>query len=216
MSMHKKPLTAIEEAGLIAHGFGRDIGKPSMTADIFRHGVTWGQMSEQDKIAGIQKQLDHRMPFQDNLRNRLTELLPALISLPQAQQPTKFQALSDAQIVNIAKATFEQVEAMPDFEVNGDTWDICFARNILTSQTQKEPETVVELENVPIQIEGGYGLWNTCSGCHETEDGHSVGSYQYSSIFNCLLGSGCHECGGIGVIWETFGNESLPLEPEGE
>lgn len=85
MSMHKKPLTAIEEAGLIAHGFGRDIGKPSMAADIFRHGVAWGQMSELDKIKSIQKQIDHGMPFQDNLRNRLTELLAALISLTQAQ-----------------------------------------------------------------------------------------------------------------------------------
>lgn len=86
MSMHKKPLTAIEEAGLIAHGFGRDIGKPSMAADIFRHGVEWGQMSELDKIASIQRQIDHGMPFEDGLRNRFSELLNTLISAPEGEK----------------------------------------------------------------------------------------------------------------------------------
>ncbi len=39
MSMHKKPLTAIEESGLRAHGL--DIGAPSQLSDVFRHGVAW-------------------------------------------------------------------------------------------------------------------------------------------------------------------------------
>ena len=80
MSMHKKSLTTIEEVGLIAHGFGQDIGKPSMAADIFRHGVAWGQKSELDQIASIQAQLDHGMPFDDCLRGRLAELLDGMVS----------------------------------------------------------------------------------------------------------------------------------------
>ncbi len=40
MSMHKTPLTPIEEAGLRAHGL--DIGTPSQLSDVFRHGVKWG------------------------------------------------------------------------------------------------------------------------------------------------------------------------------
>ena len=84
MSMHKTPLTTIEETGLIAHGFGRDIGKPSMAADIFRIGVAWGQMSPADQIASLQKQLEHGMPFDQDLNRRLTKLLAEMV---EAQQP---------------------------------------------------------------------------------------------------------------------------------
>lgn len=49
------------------------------------------------------------------------------------------------------------------------------------------------------------GRWYSCTGCHETEDGHPVGGpYPYSELFRCHLGSGCHECGGLGAVWETF------------
>ena len=39
MSMHRKPLTALEEAGLHAHGLA--IGKPSQLSDVFRHGIAY-------------------------------------------------------------------------------------------------------------------------------------------------------------------------------
>ena len=39
MSMHKKPLTMIEEMGLIVYGMGGSIGIPSQSADIFRSGI---------------------------------------------------------------------------------------------------------------------------------------------------------------------------------
>lgn len=39
MSMHKIPLTKLEEDGLRAHGL--DIGKPSQLSDVFRQGVAW-------------------------------------------------------------------------------------------------------------------------------------------------------------------------------
>jgi hypothetical protein len=41
MSMHKIPLTPIEEAGLRAHGL--DIGTPSQLSDAFRQGIAWAQ-----------------------------------------------------------------------------------------------------------------------------------------------------------------------------
>ncbi len=56
---------------------------------------------------------------------------------------------------------------------------------------------------------GGCGYWHSCSGCHETNEGHETGWYPYSKIFNCYLGSGCHECGGIGVIWDHHTAEML-------
>ena len=43
MSMHRKPLTPTEEAGLRVHGMQRDIGTLSQLADVFRQGVAWGE-----------------------------------------------------------------------------------------------------------------------------------------------------------------------------
>lgn len=103
MSMHNKPLTTIEETGLIAHGFGRDIGRPSMTADIFRTGVAWGQMTTADQIASIQQQIEHGMPFDDKLRDRFAELMTGL----QAQQ-TESQWISvDKQLPAVAKNDYD-------------------------------------------------------------------------------------------------------------
>ncbi|HYE38182.1 hypothetical protein [Methylocaldum sp.] len=56
MSMHRKPLTDLEREGLIAHGFERDIGKPSMLADVFRHGVAWA-LAATEKDAELLKGL---------------------------------------------------------------------------------------------------------------------------------------------------------------
>ena len=35
------------------------------------------------------------------------------------------------------------------------------------------------------------GFWRSCSGCHESNEGHPTGPH--SATFNCHLGSGCHE-----------------------
>ena len=39
MSIHKIPLTELEQVGLTKHGL--PIGKPSQLSDVFRHGVKW-------------------------------------------------------------------------------------------------------------------------------------------------------------------------------
>lgn len=49
MSMHKKPLTPLEEEGLRLHGL--DIGKPSQLSDVFRHGVAWAIRQDPEKTA---------------------------------------------------------------------------------------------------------------------------------------------------------------------
>lgn len=53
MSMHKKPLTDLEEKGLRAHGL--DIGTPSQLSDVFRQGIAWCQTQE---VAELERQLD--------------------------------------------------------------------------------------------------------------------------------------------------------------
>lgn len=58
-------------------------------------------------------------------------------------------------------------------------------------------------KRVPEVLAEGDGHWRTCTGCHESEDGYDVGHYPTSSIFQCKVGSGCHECGGIGMVWDN-------------
>lgn len=56
-------------------------------------------------------------------------------------------------------------------------------------------------------IKEGDGYWRSCSGCHETEDGHPVGHYDHSPALGCDLGGGCSECGGIGATWDSVDYE---------
>lgn len=45
------------------------------------------------------------------------------------------------------------------------------------------------------------GFWRSCSGCHEANEGCPTGPW--SIVLECNLGHGCHECGGIGAVWDT-------------
>lgn len=52
-------------------------------------------------------------------------------------------------------------------------------------------------------IEPEDGFWRSCSGCHETADGHETGAFPWSPVFKCHLGAGCRECGGLGAVWDN-------------
>lgn len=53
------------------------------------------------------------------------------------------------------------------------------------------------------------GFWHSCSGCTELSDGHNSNGYPHSNVFNCLVGGGCCECGGIGVIWDNIDYKNI-------
>lgn len=55
------------------------------------------------------------------------------------------------------------------------------------------------------------GHWRSCSGCHELDEGHPTGPY--NDVLRCNVGSGCHECGGIGAIWEHVDDLNPQLTP---
>lgn len=55
MSNLKTPLTDLERDGLIVHGLGRDIGKPSQAADIFLQGVNWALASPESRAKALQE-----------------------------------------------------------------------------------------------------------------------------------------------------------------
>ena len=81
MSNHKTPVTELERAGLVAHGLGRQIGKPSQLADVFRQGVAWAlsqqpaqQPLSDERIAEACKQVKCTLPPRaDDVRQQHNE-----------------------------------------------------------------------------------------------------------------------------------------------
>ncbi|RMX08532.1 hypothetical protein D8I35_05500 [Corticibacter populi] len=59
----------------------------------------------------------------------------------------------------------------------------------------------IELRGIQETVAEGRGVWRSCSGCHELDEGHDTGPR--SKVFGCALGVGCSECGGIGAVWDT-------------
>lgn len=56
------------------------------------------------------------------------------------------------------------------------------------------------------QCNEGAGYWSSCSGCHQTDEGVSLG--RYSKILQTNLGIGCRECGGLGAVWSEMRHQS--------
>ncbi|MEW6091902.1 MAG: hypothetical protein AB1647_13355 [Pseudomonadota bacterium] len=50
-------------------------------------------------------------------------------------------------------------------------------------------------------MQEGDGLWRSCSGCYETNEGYPTAPTDPG--FGVPLGVGCGECGGIGAVWDT-------------
>jgi hypothetical protein len=63
------------------------------------------------------------------------------------------------------------------------------------------PSAQVDAARIAEVVAEGDGWWQSCSGCLECEDGHPNGDYPYSDAFKCQVGSGCGDCGGLGVTW---------------
>ncbi|SFV31422.1 hypothetical protein SAMN05216456_1336 [Devosia crocina] len=58
------------------------------------------------------------------------------------------------------------------------------------------------------------GVWQPCTGCHETNEGYETGHYAYSDVLKCYIGIGCSECGGLGAVWEYWTKEALDMMAE--
>ncbi len=93
------------------------------------------------------------------------------------------------------------------FDRQGAYADLVAAAPAIARQPVGEP---VELACVAETLANGAGLWMTCSGCHESNEGAPTGPY--STIMQCHLGHGCDECGGIGAIWDTTDYQQMADE----
>jgi hypothetical protein len=65
----------------------------------------------------------------------------------------------------------------------------------------------LELDGVPDALAYGKGIWRTCTGCHESNEGYQTGPF--SDTFKCHLGGGCFECGGVGAVWDATDYEDM-------
>ncbi len=65
----------------------------------------------------------------------------------------------------------------------------------------------LELDGVPDALAYGKGIWRTCTGCYESNEGYPTGPF--SDTLKCHLGGGCFECGGIGAVWDTTDYEEM-------
>jgi len=78
-------------------------------------------------------------------------------------------------------------------------------------ESQHEPDFRASIARViKEESEAGAAVgWRPCTGCHETSEGYETGHYPYSKLFGCHVGSGCSECGGLGVTWEYWSKDHL-------
>ena len=71
-----------------------------------------------------------------------------------------------------------------------------------------------ELLGIHQAIAEGCGIWRSCTGCYETNEGHPPNGAYFSQAFQCHLGSGCDECGGLGAVWDTTDYDAMANEME--
>lgn len=85
----------------------------------------------------------------------------------------------------------------------------------LRATVRESVELSLLKESIAEQLQENSGYWYSCSGCHESgECGENAGNYPYSDMFKCHPGSGCHECGGIGVLWDDTDYSALLQEAQ--
>ena len=81
------------------------------------------------------------------------------------------------------------------------------------ASAKPEPDFAASIAEV-IKEESAGGAacgWESSSGCHETNEGAESVHYPYSKMFGCYVGSGCSECGGLGVVWEHWSDDALKM-----
>lgn len=104
-------------------------------------------------------------------------------------------------------ALIDKIERSAPMDVAGRAKYLHDLRALLTSYGNAASAEPIELQGVAETLAEGDGLWRSCTGCHELNEGHDTGPY--SKTLKCHLGGGCSECGGIGAIWDTTDYQAM-------
>ena len=79
-------------------------------------------------------------------------------------------------------------------------------RNAVDLEHTISRERIRDVEK-EFSADGGACGWRSCTGCHE-QRWRGSGDW-FSPLFNARTGFGCHECGGLGVVWEYWSADAL-------
>lgn len=79
----------------------------------------------------------------------------------------------------------------------------------LSAQPPAETTMDPALIGIAEEMKESGGHWQPCSGCYDTEDGHPTAKYPFSQALQSPVGSGCHECGGLGALWWHMTDEEV-------
>ena len=130
-------------------------------------------------------------------RGKINALRSALATLPQQAATGEGEAI--AYLRHDKETGRDELSFTPiaDMPFNRERFEQIALGPITTPQEDCLTKRVAE-----VVAEDG-GCWSACSGCQESVDGYvSSKDYPRSRIFKCQPGSGCRECGGIGVVWQ--------------
>ncbi len=116
----------------------------------------------------------------------------ALYTDPSAEIAALREAMKGAAV--IANASGAEIKALRE-RIAG-----------MEKDAEKTPVEFIDVERI---LKEGDGAWQSCSGCHETEDGHPVGEFPFSRFLKCELGAGCSECGGLGAVYHDWSGYDL-------
>jgi hypothetical protein len=119
-------------------------------------------------------------------------------------EETKAAALAAAQAEQANPDAPPPVEQEVFGYVTRDLGSACYfypAKYIPRSMRQTHVPVYVHPLQVLSGVKPNDGFWRSCSGCHELNEGHATGPF--SNTFNCALGNGCRECGGLGAVWDN-------------
>lgn len=81
--------------------------------------------------------------------------------------------------------------------------------DVYAAPVEPAKQEPIELLGVKEAIEEGDGFWRPCSGCYESNEGAPPKGAPFSKVFQCYLGNGCDECGGLGAIWDNYDYEDV-------
>ena len=162
MSMHKIPLTDVEESGLLAHGL--DIGTPSQLSDAFRLGVRWAikDRAMQSERHALQAEGLHPAPcaryceaqsFQIEIRGLEAEIT-RLRTQPAAQPERKL--MTDERVEDLIANTKTQaldayISGIYGHPVPRSSW-------ATEAQPERNPASVDQIEDLRGEANRGYGI----------------------------------------------------------
>lgn len=149
------------------------------------------------------------------------------------KHPEYAHGISNAELINEAiEFCNDELDGYEGMEYDDDCEVACQRSNTFIRELVRRLELSVSTNAPPAPQMAGYSAepdfaasikhtcseeasngaacgWMPCTGCYDTEDGHPTAHYRHSRIFGCDVGSGCSECGGLGVVFQYWSPEDL-------